>query len=371
MKLDQAQQNNEKDAAMRPYTGGLSKEELSKESQAPELFKLSSNENPLGPSPAVIEAIQKNAATLGEYPPTVDDRLRETLVGLHGRNLSPDHFVVGNSGCDILDLIGRAYLNGEVECIICPPTFPVYQLTAQQQGAMIIEVPLEPRRFGYQLDQILAAVTEKTGVVYLCSPNNPTGSLLNHTDLARLVDQLPDQVLIVFDEVYYHFVTAPERPDPLEYVLAGKNFIILHSFSKAYGLAGLRLGYGIAKPEIAARLAHSKRPFHLNRFAFEAGIAAINDQHHIKKSVDLTLQGRQWLYQQLQDLGLKVWPSQGNFLLFQCPGPAKDYAAKLLKYGVMVRPAFGLPNHLRVTVGLPEANEAFIEGVKQSFAGSG
>jgi histidinol-phosphate aminotransferase len=246
------------------------------------------------------------------------------------------------------------------ECIVFRPTFPVYEMQAGHQGAQIIHIDLEPKTFAYDVDEILAAVTPKTRLVYLCSPNNPTGSLFKANQLAGLLAGLPGEVLLVYDEVYYHFVNAVDRPDPLEYVLSGANLVVVHSFSKAYGLAGLRLGYAIGSPENAGRLSSIRRPFHLSSVTFEAGMAAIADQAHVAKTVEVTLQGRDWLYGQLQELDLTVWPSQGNFLLFQCAGPAAEWAEQLQEYGIIVRPAFGLPDCLRVTIGLPEANQALV-----------
>ncbi len=213
---------------------------------------------------------------------------------------------------------------GEVspsEVIICPPTFPIYALTASQAGAQLVEVPLQPDTFEYRVDAILDAITDKTRLLYLCSPNNPTGTLLQQAQLDAIMASVPDRVVVVFDEVYYHFVSEPDRPDPIDYVLQDANIVALHSFSKAYGLAGLRLGYAIAKPEIAKQIASLRLPFHLNTLCFEAGMAALADTAHVEKTVEVTLVGRDWLIGQLRELGLDAWPSQSNFVLFRCPRP--------------------------------------------------
>jgi histidinol-phosphate aminotransferase len=176
---------------------------------------------------------------------------------------------------------------------------------------------------------------------------------------------LPERTVVVFDEVYYHFVTDNTRADPIDFVLEDANIVVLHSFSKAYGLAGLRLGYGIAKPELAQQVSALRLPFHLNTLCFEAGMAALADTDHVYETVAVTLAGRDWLIGQLRELGLEAWPSQSNFVLFRCPVAAAEWAEKLEGYGILVRPAFGLPGHLRVTVGLPEANQAFIEALTE------
>ena len=259
----------------------------------------------------------------------------------------------------------RALLSPGDEVIICPPTFPVYELTAKQAGSAIVTVPLQPGTFAWRVDAILDAVSSMTRLLYLCSPNNPTGSLLPLDQLNHIIDSLPQRVIVVFDEVYYHFISEQNRPDPVDYILQDANILALHSFSKAYGLAGLRLGYGIAKPQIARQISALQRPFHLNTLCFEAGLAALADTSHVEKTVAVTLAGRDWLIGHIRELGLEAWPSQSNFILFRCPVPAIEWAEKLQGYNILVRPAFGLPDHLRVTVGLPEANHAFIDALSE------
>ena len=323
-------------------------------------YRMSYNENPLGASPTAVAAIQEAAAGLAQYPPNLDDALRNALAGLHGRGLTPDHFVTGNSGCDILDLIARAFLTSGDEAVICRPTFPVYEATVRSASAAIAYVDLPADTFHYDVDALLAAVTERTRLLYLCSPNNPTGTLFSQTQLNALLAGLPERVLVVFDEVYYHFVTNPQRADPLAAILDKANVIVVHTFSKAYGLAGLRLGYAVARPELAAQLAALRRPFHLSTLCLVAGLAALQDEAHVQRTVEVTLAGRDWLYGQIRELGLEAWLSQANFVLLRCPVPAAEWAEKLQGCGILVRPAFGLPDCLRVSVGLPEANQAFI-----------
>ena len=349
----------------KPYRGGLSRGEVSASTTAPKIFKLSSNESPVGPSPAVIQAIQQNAPTLGEYPPYTDDGLREALVAHHGRDLTPDYFVTGNSGCEVLEMIARTLLGPDTTFINCPPTFPVYQVTATREGAQAITVSLDPVDFTYDFKAIVNAVADNTRVLYLSAPNNPTGTMLKAEELTQLLDALPAHVTVVFDEVYYHFVDEAYRIDAIQHVLDSRNFIILHSFSKAYGLAGMRLGYGIANPELAQKLSGIRRSFHLNQLAVVAGLAAVADQEHVDKTVQLTVQGRQWITQELQALGIKTWPSQGNFVMFETPSSAEDFTQQLLAYGIMVRPAFGLDNCIRVSMGLEEGNQAFIQAMKE------
>ena len=329
------------------------------------VYKMSSNENPLGCSPKVAAAVEAAAAGLGDYPPYTDDALREGLAEMHGRGLTPEYFVTGNGGCDVLEMIARALLQPGDEVIINPPTFPIYALTAEAVGARIVKVDLEPETFAVRVDAILDALSDHTRLIYICSPNNPTGTLLAKEQMAQIMQSLPERAIVVFDEVYYHFVSDKNRPDPIDYVLKDANIIVLHSFSKAYGLAGLRLGYCIAKPEIAQQISALRLPFHLNTLCFEAGMAALADTGHVAETVAVTLAGRDWLVGQLRELGLKAWSSQANFVLFRCPVPAAEWASKLEGYGILVRPAFGLPDYLRVTVGLPEANRAFVDALTE------
>jgi histidinol-phosphate aminotransferase len=351
------------------YVAGASTEEIQKQYGLEEIIKVASNENPLGPSPLALEAMQHAVTTLNRYPPMGDEGLRAALAESLGPGLEPDNFVTGNGGCDVLSMIATAFLDPGAECIICRPTFPVYEITARRIGTNVVYVDLDPEHYSYDIEAILAAVTEHTQVIYVCSPNNPTGTTLSAAQMETLVNNVPPHVLIVTDEVYHHFATVPDFPDSLAYVRDGKNVVIIHSFSKAFGLAGLRLGYGIAPPEIARYLSRARLPFHLSRVAIEAGIAGLRDTAHIEKTVELVISGRKWLYEQLVNLGLPTWPSQSNFILFQPPVPAAEVSEKLLQRGIIFRPMsqFYLPTHLRVTVGLPEENERVIDALRKSL----
>jgi histidinol-phosphate aminotransferase len=298
-----------------------------------------------------------------------DEDLRAALARALGQGLEPDNFVTGNGGVDILEMIATGFLEPGDECIICRPTFPVYNITASRVGADVVYVDLDPEHFSYDVEAILAAVTEKTRILYVCSPNNPTGISITAEQMETLVNNMPANVLLVADEVYYHFATADNYPNSLAYVQSGKNMVIIHSFSKAFGLAGLRLGYGIASVEIAQYLARTRKPFHLSKFVIEGGIAGLGDTAHIEKSVELVITGRKWLHENLEAMKLQVWSSQGNFILFKPPFNAAQVSERLLQQGVIVRPMtqFYLPTHLRVTVGLPEENERFIKALRQAL----
>lgn len=344
----------------------LSREVVPDHAQVETVHMLSTNENPLGPSPSVIETLRNLAPEVSQYPPPDDQKLRQALVETYGRDLTPQHFFTANSGCEGVEFIGKAFLGPDDECIICSPAFSVYQWAADLQKARVVDVPLDPESLTHRIDAILEAVTDRTRLIFLCNPHNPAGTMTSAADMERLYAGLPDHVVVVADEVYIHYVNRPDFPDSIADMAAGRNVIMLYSFSKAYALAGMRLGFGIARPELASRISAFCRTFHLSTLVLEAGIAALRDEEHKKKSVDLVLSGKIWLYQQLERLGLRTWPSQTNFILVELPVPAHDAAVRLLDYGVIVMPQdkYGLPDCIRVSVGLPEGNEVFIRALE-------
>ncbi len=323
---------------------------------------MGSNESALGPSPNALAAMFDAARGLSRYPPLYDAEFRETLARTISHDLGPEHFVIGNGACDVLSMIARAYLTADTECIICRPTFPVYEQTARLQGASVNYVDLDPETFCYDIDSVIGSVTERTRLIYVGSPNNPTGTLLPADNMHALVKNVPPKVTIVADEVYHHFVSGEVCNDSLSHVKAGENVIVVHSFSKAFGLAGARLGYGIAAPGIIQQLARFRLPYHINNVSYQGGLAALRDSTHLKKSIQMVGDGRTWMHEALTGAGVRVWPSEANFLLFQTEYAAVDVAKSLEQRGVIVRSMeeFYLPNHLRVTVGLPHENQYFI-----------
>ncbi|MDX1520536.1 MAG: histidinol-phosphate transaminase [Anaerolineae bacterium] len=358
-------------AASPNYVGGTSMETIKEKYGLEDVIKLASNESMLPPSPRVIAAIQQEIAGLNRYPATMGDQdVRATLAESIGQGTSPENFVTGNGGCDVLNLIATGYLKKGDECIICRPTFPVYDLTARRRGAKVVYVDLDPEQFSYDVEAILGAVTEQTRIIYLCTPNNPTGTLLTAEQMETLVNNIPPQVLLVSDEVYHHFATDPTFPRTIDYVGQSKNVIIVHSLSKVFGLAGMRFGYGMAPAEIATYLSRARLPFHLNKLTMAGAKAALMDETYIEKTRELTVSGRDWLTEQLQRIEGQVWPSQSNFVLMKPPFESKLVADRLEQRGVIVRPLdnFYLPGYLRVTVGLPKENERFIKELRNVFA---
>jgi len=348
------------------YAGGMSIDEAKAKSGVDRIIKLGSNECPFGPSPRAVAAMQEAAAGQNRYPPMVDLELRTALATSLGRGLEPDQIATGNGACDVLSLYAYSHLTPESECIICRPTFPVYELTVRRQGANIVYADLDPDSFAYDIDAVLDAVSDRTEVIYLCSPNNPTGTMLTRSEVDRLLDKLPDYVTLIADEVYFHFVPADQRVDFLGHVIAGCNVLVIHSFSKAFGMAGSRLGYAIGPKPLVQRLAGHRLPFHLNNVTLQGALAALGDTDHVERTVRVVTDGRAYLRQQLTEMGVEQWPSRANFILFRTQFPAESVAEALLRRGVIVRPMaqFYLPHHLRVSVGLAEENEAFAEALK-------
>ena len=331
------------------------------------VYRMSHNESPLGPSPKVVAAITQAAQDLGHYPRMGDEILRDTLTDTLGRGLSADHFYSGCSGYETIELAARAYLQPGDEVIISPPTFGAYYKMIGSQNAKAVDVPLLKPSYTPDIDGILGAVTDKTRFLIVCNPNNPTGHIMPAEQMARLVNELPDHVIIIADEVYCHFVTDETFPDSLQYVLDDKNIIVIHSFSKAYGLPGLRMGYGIAKPEIADRVGGMHRGFHQNKLNLAAGVAALQDQAHLQRNVQAVIEGREWLQSQLDRLDLAYWPATANYLVVDLNRPAKAVIERLAEIGVLVRSMVGegLENHIRVTVSVPAGNECFIAGLRE------
>ena len=348
-----------------------SPEDLGEPRGVDKVYELGNNENPLGPSPSVVEVITAEAASLNYYPKFSDIDLRRAICSVLGRGLAPAQIFTGCSGFEALELIARAFLSPGDEMILTPPTFSgAYRKVAEPLGARVVEVPLAPETFRYRPAAVLQAITDKTKLIMLCNPNNPTGTVVPAEAMDELMRSLPEHAIVVADEVYHHFVASPDYPDSIGYVLADKNIVVVHSFSKAYGLAGLRLGYGIAKPEIANYISGLQRGFHQNRLALAAGIAACEDQAHVRRSVAHLRGEVAWLCDQFDRIDIKYWRSATNFVMFETPLLAEKLNQMLRARGFLLRTQtrIGLPHALRVSAGTREANQAFIAALETILA---
>lgn len=330
--------------------------------------RLAYNESAYGPSPKVVEAMRAAAPNVGMYPSMRDDGLRHKLADLYQRGLTPQHFYTGCSGYETLEMAGRAFLRPGDEIIIMPPTFGVYNRIALFQGCSVKEVPLDPTTYTPDVDALLKAITPQTRAIVLCNPNNPTGTVMTQAQMDQLMNNVPAHVLIISDEVYFHFVRDEQFPDSLQYVLDGKNIIVVHTFSKGYGLAGMRIGYAIAPPKIASFARKFYRGFHLNALQLAAAMTALDDPLHLQKNVQAGIEGREFFYEHCDRLDLHYWESQTNFVLMELPCPANDVVEKMMYHGVMVRAIGNLPpNYLRVSVGTPEANAACVNALEAAL----
>ncbi|MEM6397162.1 MAG: histidinol-phosphate transaminase [Bacteroidota bacterium] len=346
------------------YLGGKSLDEI--QTKADKIYKLSSNENPIGASPAAIEAIKGELSGLHLYPDRTDKKLCAALADFYDQELSAEHFFAANSGSESLEYIIRAFMGEDMECIVSTPGFSLYENLVKWVGGKPIVVPLIGENFELDVDGILDSITPKTRLIFLTSPNNPTGSYIKKAELAYLLDRIPEHVVVVYDEVYYLFTDAPDYSTAMPFVKAGKQVIGLNSFSKSFGLAGLRLGYFYTTPGLVSYIRGMTRPFLLNSLSLNAGIAALQDDAFIKEAVAVTVKGREYISRELTDIGIQHWPSQGNFVLVKPPMPTDEFEALMLEQGIMVRPVgnFGAEGCVRITVGIPEANEAFVQAVK-------
>jgi len=329
------------------------------------VHKLSSNENPLGYSPKVKEALLNTLDDLSMYPDNTDIRLRQALVTDFDNVLTTDNFITANSGSEIIDMISKAFLNEDDEVIVSQPCFLPYTAFTRWMGAKAINVPMTAD-FNYNLQGILDAITDKTKLIFLASPNNPSGNYIPLKDLREFIEKLPEHVLLVLDEVYWHFAEEEDYTSALPFVVEGKNVIAINSFSKTYGLAGLRVGYCYAPVAISNYMRKICKPFLLSSLALEGAIAALKDTDFVKKTVDLVKTERKFVLDALDAMQITYWPTQGNFVMIDPPVPDMEFVAFLEQRGIMVRPVgnFGAPGKVRISFGTREANKALLAAME-------
>jgi histidinol-phosphate aminotransferase len=281
--------------------------------------------------------------------------------------LDANQFICGNSGSEIIDMLLRAFINEGDEVIYSNPCFLPYAVFSRWYGAKQVDVPLKYPSYDLDLEGILNAITGKTKIIFLTSPNNPTGTYIPKPVLDDFLNQIPKNIVIVFDEVYRHFADAEDYVSGLPYVKAGHNIIAINSFSKTYGLAGQRIGYCYTTATIANYIRQIHKPFLLPITSIEAAIGALNDTDFVAETVKTVQEGRKYLADSFTSLGIKYWPSQGNFFIIDPPIPEFEFTDKLMEQGIMVRPVsqFGAPGKVRITIGTKEANEAFINALKK------
>ncbi len=351
---------------LRPYSPGRPIEEVEREIGVDQVLKLASNENPLGPSPLALQAIREALHGLHRYPDGGCHTLRHELSRRLGVRF--EELCVGNGSNELLELVARAFLGPGDEALIGHPAFVVYRSVCQAVGCQIQEIPLKD--FAHDLPEMLKATTPRTKVIFLGNPNNPTGTCVSPEDLLAFVQELRGDVILVVDEAYREYLPRPLRPDLIRYIREGRYLLGLRTFSKAYGLAGIRIGYGIAPAEMVEILDRVRQPFNVNTLAQKAAVAALEDTSHLEETLRVTEEGRRSLQSRLEELGLSCIPSVANFILVDVGVEAKVVAHALLRKGVIVRSmeAYNLPTYIRVTVGTPQENTGAIHALAEVLA---
>jgi histidinol-phosphate aminotransferase len=342
-----------------PYTPGKPIWELQQELGLSQVIKLASNENPLGPSPKALEAIRSSLAGIHRYPDASTLSLRQIIASR--LDMKPEQFIMTNGGDELITLVSEAFLEPDDEIIVLTPSFSEYEFGAHLMGARIVSVPFG-EQYAFDMDAICEAITDRTKLLCICSPNNPTGTYLPKSVLHHLLDVLPRQVLVLFDAAYSQYATAEDYTDGLEFVRAGYPIVVLQTFSKIYGLAGLRIGFGAAPESIVQQILKVKEPFNVNALAQAAAAAALSDEEHLRLSLQANTRGREQLYRAFRELRLPFVESMGNFVLVELGPRAKSIYEQLLNKGVIVRygDIWQLPHHVRVSVGTEAENLIFI-----------
>ncbi|MDN4594238.1 histidinol-phosphate transaminase [Polycladomyces subterraneus] len=343
------------------YQPGKPLEEVKRELGLTEVIKLASNENPFGCSPAVWESLAAEREFFAMYPEGAAPDLRKELA--HHLGIDEARLIFGNGSDEVVQMLARAYLEPGCESVMADRTFPRYETLTRMEGATPVEVPLVDGT--HDFEAMASAVNERTRIVWICNPNNPTGTIVDQDALVRFLDRMPDHVLVVVDEAYYEYVTDPSYPDTISLLDRYPQLFILRTFSKIYGLAAFRIGYGIGHPDVVTELNRVREPFNVNRLAQRAARAALADQAFVERCRRLNREGVETISRQLHEWGLSHFPSHGNFVLLDTGKPADEVFQSLLKQGIIVRSgqALGYPTHIRVTVGSPEQNARFLDAL--------
>lgn len=355
-------------ARLVPYRPGKPIEEVERELGITGIIKLASNENSLGPSPKAIEVVQKLAAKMHVYPDANCFALRQAVS--RAMDISPDSLVFGNGSDDIIHLLGVTFLRACDEVIQADPSFVRYEAAAILNDASSHLVPLTAD-WVHDLDAMADRVNPRTRLVFICNPNNPTGTIVSRKALDKFLDRMPERVLTVLDEAYFDYAAHdPEYPNGMDYVRAGRNVVTLRTFSKAYGLAGHRIGYGAMRPDIAEWLNRTREPFNVNYMAQAAATAALDDREHVERTVAMNDAGKESFYAAFRDLDLPYTPTHGNFVWVDLMRDGKEVFQSLLHKGVITRTGdvFGAPTHLRVTVGTAAENAKFLNALGEVLA---
>jgi len=351
------------------YVPGKPSRELAREMGLDEssIVKLASNENPLGPSPAAVQSMRAALDDIARYPDGNGFELKEAIVRHYG--VSMGQLVLGNGSNDVLELVARTFLTPGTSAVYSKHAFAVYPLSVQAMGAIHLETPAQ--NFGHDLEAMAAAVRDDTRVVFIANPNNPTGTFVTGEALQRFLGQVPRRVIVVLDEAYTEYLPVADRYNSLEWLGTYSNLVVTRTFSKAFGLAGLRIGFAVAHPDIADLMNRVRQPFNVNAVAQAGAIATLQDKDYLARGRALNADGMAQIIAGLTKLGIDYLPSRGNFICLHV-GPAGEIYQKLLHLGVIVRPVGGyaMPEWLRVSIGLPAENERFLGALSEVLGGA-
>ncbi|MDG6772903.1 histidinol-phosphate transaminase [Thiomicrorhabdus sp. ZW0627] len=345
-----------------PYIPGKPVEEVQRELGLTRVSKLASNENPLGASPRVVAAVQSELTEIARYPDGSAYRLKQELSEF--LSVGSEQIAVGNGSNELLELAARVFAGPGDEVVYSQYGFAVYPISAQVVGATAVEVPA--KNWGHDLDAMLEAITDKTKIVYIANPNNPTGTVFGKTEWERFISRVPEKVVVVLDEAYLEFCEFDGYPNGMDYIADYPNLLVSRTFSKAYGLASLRIGYMVGCKEVVQYINQLREPFNVNHYAQVAAMAAIKDQDFVRQSVKVNREGMQQICDALAELGIEWIPSSGNFVCAHFGEHAGEVNQALLHQGVIVRPLgnYKMPETLRISIGTREENRHFIEALK-------
>ncbi|MFU2091562.1 histidinol-phosphate transaminase [Gallibacterium anatis] len=349
-----------------PYQAGKPIEELERELGINNIIKLASNENPFGFSDVAKQAILNELNQLTRYPDSNGFYFKQAAAKKFG--LDPSQITLGNGSNDLIELIAHTFVSEQDEVIFSQYAFIVYPLVTQALNAKAVVIPA--KNWGHDLPQFLAHITDKTKLIYIANPNNPTGTFLTTAEIDQFLAKVPEHIIVVLDEAYTEFTDPAERVPSFELQKKYANLVVCRTLSKAYGLAGLRIGYAVSNPEIAGLFNRVRQPFNCNSLALAAATAVINDDDFVNKVAENNRQGMKLLVDFFEKQGLDYIPSKGNFITVDFKQPALPIYDALLHKGIIVRPiaGYGMPNHLRISIGLPEENQAFIDALTEILA---
>ena len=350
---------------MSPYVAGRPIDEVKRELGLDHVVKLASNENPIGPSPMAVEAVREAAGRMHLYPDASGYEIKAKLAAKYGLGL--DNVMLGNGSDEHIHLLGLVLLQAGDEMVLADPTFVRYAASAELAGVQVVRVPLD-NDLRHDVKAMAAAFTDKTKMVYVANPHNPTGTVVTNYEVDHLVDSLPAGATLVLDEAYVEYARdSVSFPDSLSYIKSGKQVVSLRTFSKAYGLAGIRVGYGFASPDLCDAINRAREPFDVNSLAQVAAVAALDDVQHLARSIAVNQEGMRRIVEAAKALGFKAVTSYANFVCIQIDRPGTNVFDQLLKKGIIIRPGepLGLPNHIRVSVGTPDEIDQFITAFNQ------